>query len=55
VLGVLGMAKIIFFGLVLLLLALKIRDRMPKKLPRPCFKLPSFMLGTLGMAKSKKN
>jgi hypothetical protein len=33
VLGVLGMAKIIFFGLVLLLLALKIGDGMPKKLP----------------------
>jgi hypothetical protein len=42
----------IFFVFNLLFLALKIGGAQ-KKLPQPCFEVPSFMLGALGMVKTK--
>jgi hypothetical protein len=39
----------------LLVLALKVGGGALKKLPYPCFEVPSSMLGALGMVENKKN
>jgi hypothetical protein len=52
VLGVLGMAEIVFFWFRPPTFGTKSRRWNARKLLQPCFKLPSFMLGALGMTKN---